>query len=235
MIHPPRTTEGNVAASIGVLAAGTVLGAVIGHQISPLPPDNKVVGAIEGGTIGVLATAFGGLVVGAASPRWRRLGEMTGLVGVGTVAVLALLGASKMASASTSPSNQIPPTTTVPPVAGGGLQTLTSDAVSKYLVVTVSDLMTAGIGTLVLNVRVGDKVQIVWDAPSGFDWTLFDDQARIASQVGGLNLADRTGNAETYYATKPGVTSTRAAMMSTGAATGLPPAKLLNLRVNVSP
>lgn len=228
-MQPPRTTEGNVLASVGVLAVGTALGATLGYRASPLPPANKVVGAIEGGTLAVLTTAFGGLVVGAASPRWRRLGEMTGLVGVGTVAVLALLGASKMASAAPA-ANQIPTTSPT----GGVTKTLTTDA-GKFLTFRASDLTGVGVDTVVLNVRVGDKIQIAWDAPSGFDWTYFDDQTRIASQIGGLILDQKQAFVETYHAVAPGTTVTKAAMMSTGAPTGLPPAKLLNVQVNVLP
>jgi hypothetical protein len=134
-MQPPRTTEGNVLGAVSLLAAGTALGATLGYQASPLPPANKMVGAIEGGTLGVLVTSFAGLVVGAASPRWNRLGEMTGLVGVGAVAVLALLGSSRASSAApaAAPPNQISP-----PSSPSSMTTLTLQAGERYQLVQLA-------------------------------------------------------------------------------------------------
>jgi hypothetical protein len=82
-------------AAVGILVALTAAGAAVGYSVSPPPPANKTVGAVEGGTLAALATGFGGLLVGAASPRWRGVGEMTGLVAVGAVLTIATLGAFK--------------------------------------------------------------------------------------------------------------------------------------------
>src|ERR1700716_929435 len=95
---------GNAVAAAGGLAAGTALGASIGYAASPLPPTNKAVGAIEGGTLGVLLTAFAGLLTPYYIPRWKRLGQTAGVIGVGAVAAMAAIGAARSAQAQAAQS-----------------------------------------------------------------------------------------------------------------------------------
>lgn len=111
-MKPPTSSEGNVMAAIAVLAAVTAAGAGIGYAASPLPPSNKQVGAVEGGTLGALAASFGGLLVGAASPKWRRVGEMTSLIGIGGILAMAAIGAVKNTQALSQQPAQLPAAST---------------------------------------------------------------------------------------------------------------------------
>jgi hypothetical protein len=45
--------------------------------------------------MGALAASFGGLLVGANSKRWRAVAETTAMVGIGSVLVIAAIGAVK--------------------------------------------------------------------------------------------------------------------------------------------
>jgi len=194
-----------------------------------------MVGAIEGGTLGALATALGGLVVSRFSPKWKRLGEMTGLIGVGGVTVLALLGMSKNAAAAPAvpaPAPQLPPGT------APKLQTLAPTS-QGYWAIRVQDAISAGYDGIIINAHVGDTLQIIWPEPTGFGWTYFDSTARIVQAIGGLSLQNSNslqGNVlENYSATTPGSATTRTTLMSTGTPTGTPPAQLFVVQVNVSP
>lgn len=99
---------GNAVSAAALLAAGTAVGASVGWAISPLPQSNKAVGAIEGGTLGVLLTSFAGLLSPFYAPQWKRLGQTAGLIGVGAVATMAAIGAARTAQAGVPPSRQLP-------------------------------------------------------------------------------------------------------------------------------
>src|ERR1700680_3148268 len=114
MLAPPASTMGNALCAAGVLAAGTAIGASIGYGVSPLPSSNKAIGAIEGGTLGVLLTAFGGLLSPYYAPKWKRLGQTAGVIGVGAVAAMAVLGAARSAQAAQGPSAPALTTTATP-------------------------------------------------------------------------------------------------------------------------
>jgi len=94
-MRPPTTSEGVVFAALLALGAVTAAGAAVGYAVSPPPPSNQSVGAVEGGTLGALAASFGGLLVGANSKRWRAVAETTAMVGIGSVLVIAAIGAVK--------------------------------------------------------------------------------------------------------------------------------------------
>jgi hypothetical protein len=96
-VQAPTSQIGNIAAAVAVLTAGTAAGAVIGSAISPAaPPGNKTVGALEGAGLGILVTSFSALVAGRLSPKWKRVADLTGLMGAGVVTGMALLGAAAM-------------------------------------------------------------------------------------------------------------------------------------------
>jgi hypothetical protein len=91
-VNAPKTAFGNVVVSTIVLTVGVSTGAALGYYASPLPLSNKHVGALEGGVLGGLLTAFAGLVISSIDPTWRKLGDTTALIGVGGIAALALYG-----------------------------------------------------------------------------------------------------------------------------------------------
>ena len=71
MFSPPTSTEGSILGAVGVLAAGATAGALVGSAASPATPaGNKTVGAIEGGTLGVLVTSLAGLLIGEFQPKY---------------------------------------------------------------------------------------------------------------------------------------------------------------------
>jgi hypothetical protein len=169
MFSPPTSTEGNVLGAVGALAAGAAAGAAIGSAASPVTPaGNKMVGAIEGGTIGVLATSLAGLLVGEWKPKYKKLGEMTGLVGLGAVVAMAAIGATKKAAAGTTPT-QIPPPQmrTVQPTSGA------TQGGGRSFSVTTAD------GGSAVPMRVGDQLTIslpIGQGPAGqgADWFTFN-------------------------------------------------------------
>jgi hypothetical protein len=210
MFSLPTTTEGNIAGAVGVLAAGTALGAAAGWAASPATPaGNKTVGAIEGGTVGVLATAFAGLLIGEWKPKYKKLGEMTGLVGVGAVVAMAALGATKKAAAGTQPA-QIPPTpATQRTLAPQG--TATNSSGGRSFMAAISDS-----GSLV-PMRVKDQltISLPGGGPSSSDWFAFDGTGQPVSGANGYpgltfsgrNTQPMSGGSLTQYtytATGPG-------------------------------
>jgi hypothetical protein len=180
MFSPPTSTEGSILGAVGVLAAGATAGAIVGSAASPATPaGNKTVGAIEGGTIGVLATSLAGLLVGEWKPKYKKLGEMTGLVGLGAVVAMATLGATKRASASTT-STQLPPTMrSVSPTSG------TTQSGGRSFVVTTSDSGSA------VPMRVGDQLTVNLPAGPGADWIPFTSTGSPASSYHGLTFNGR--------------------------------------------
>jgi hypothetical protein len=181
MFSPPTSTEGNVLGAVGALAAGAAAGAAIGSAASPATPaGNKMVGAIEGGTIGVLATSLAGLLIGEFKPKYKKLGEMTGLVGLGAVVAMAAIGATKKASAGTTPA-QIQPTQmrTVQPTSG------TTQSGGRSFVVTTSDSGSA------VPMRVGDQLTINLPAGQGADWIPFTSTGAPASSYQSLTFNGR--------------------------------------------
>lgn len=116
IMTPPSSNVGNIAAAVGILAAGTALGAALGRAASPAtPPGNKTVGAFEGAGLGILVTSFAGLVVSHASPKWKRVADLTGLIGAGVVTGMALLGAASMKGSAAA--QQLPPAAPTPMIA----------------------------------------------------------------------------------------------------------------------
>lgn len=179
----PTTTEGNVLGAVGVLTAGTALGAAAGWVASPATPaGNKIVGAIEGGTIGVLATALAGLVVGEWKPKYKKLGEMTGLVGVGAVVALATIGVSKRAGAAQQ--SPAPPPLPSPP-----RQLSPQSGTSPGSRVFVSSTSDSG---LVVPMIVGDSLTISLPNGSGADWFAFTSTGQPASGYQGLAFDHRS-------------------------------------------
>jgi hypothetical protein len=109
-LNPPSSNVAQIAAALGILAVGTGAGAFVGQAISPAtPPGNKTIGAFEGAGLGLLATSFGSLLVGTFSPKWKKLAELTGMMGVGVVTGMALLGAAATKPAAAT--QQLPPPT----------------------------------------------------------------------------------------------------------------------------
>jgi hypothetical protein len=150
VISPPTSTTGNAVGAAAVLAAGTALGATIGYAVSPAPPSNKAVGAIEGGTLGVLLTAFGGLLSPYYAPRWKRLGQTAGIIGVGAVAAMAAIGAARSAQAATPPA--LPSSTAATSLAPGGVYEIASQVPSgvQDANTLASQLVNVGWGTPVV-------------------------------------------------------------------------------------
>jgi hypothetical protein len=199
-VNPPTSNVGNIAAAVGILGAGTAAGAVIGRAISPAtPPGNKTIGAFEGAGLGILVTAFGGLLVGASSARWKRLGELTGLMGVGVVTGMALLGASaaRSATAQLPPPNAAPQATTGPTpaavtpasVAPPSVAVLTPTNPSASAGSQTFDAVLANSGAQV-PMHVGDQLNMHFPNVdgSGQDW--FYD----AGTYTGLRFNNRTTN-----------------------------------------
>jgi hypothetical protein len=184
MFSPPTSTEGTVLGAVGVLAAGATAGAIVGSSASPATPaGNKTVGAIEGGTLGVLATSLAGLLIGEFKPKYKKLGEMTGLVGLGAVVAMAAIGATKSAAAATTPPPpQVPPPTmrTVVPTgttAGGG---------GKLFSTTTADSGSA------VPMRVGDQLAINLPSGAGADWFTFDGNGNAVQGFAGLTFNTRS-------------------------------------------
>ena len=98
-MKPPRSTLGVVGTSVGVVAAGVALGAGAGYLASRRTTATDALASaiftIEMGIVGAIATGFAGIVVAAANPKWREVGEGVALVGVGAPLVLATVGAVK--------------------------------------------------------------------------------------------------------------------------------------------
>ena|ERR1700732_1200185 len=91
-MNAPKTALGNIAVSAIVLAVGVGSGAALGYYASPMPVANKQIGALEGGVLGGLLTAFAGIVLSTKDADWRKVGDTTALIGVGGIAALALYG-----------------------------------------------------------------------------------------------------------------------------------------------
>jgi hypothetical protein len=88
----PKTMLGNIAVSAVALSIGVGTGAALGYYASPMPITNKQIGALEGGVLGGLLTAFAGIVISTKDADWRKVGDTTALIGVGGIAALALYG-----------------------------------------------------------------------------------------------------------------------------------------------
>src|SRR5208282_5760884 len=94
---------------------------------------------VEAGVFGVLAAGFGGLVLAAAAPKWRGVGETAALVGIGAPVVLGAIGLTK-ATVAMAEQGQLPAQT---------LQT--------YSITSANSGQT-------LNVNVGDTINVLLDA-----------------------------------------------------------------------
>lgn len=203
----PTTTEGNVLGAVGVLAAGTALGAAAGYAASPpTPVGNKTVGAIEGGTLGAMVTALGGLLIGEFRPKYKKLGEMTGLVGVGAVVAMALIGATKSAAAAPLPPTLGP----LPPAPRTLVPQSAAAAGSRTFVAGVTDTGS------VVPMSVGDQLTIALPYASSqansADWFTFDSSGRpVNAGYQGLTFKNRNTQSVpggqnvlfTYQATGP--------------------------------
>lgn len=185
MFSPPTSTEGSILGAVGVLAVGATAGALVGSAASPATPaGNKTVGAIEGGTLGVLATALGGLLIGEFQPKYKKLGEMTGLVGLGSVVVMAAIGATKSAAAATPPA-QIPSMRTVTPTTG------TTQSGGRVFQTTTAD------GGSAVPMKVGDQLTVNLPAGAssgvgGADWFTFDGSGNPVTGFSGLSFNGRS-------------------------------------------
>jgi hypothetical protein len=198
MFSPPTSTEGSILGAVGVLAAGATAGALVGSAASPAAPTgNKTVGAIEGGTIGVLATALGGLLIGEFQPKYKKLGEMTGLVGLGAVVVMAAVGAIKNAAAATTP-------TPSPAIAPNTMRVVTPSGTAPNGTGRLFSVTTADSGSAV-PMAVGDQLAVNLPTGTGANWFTFTSTGGPASSYQGLTFANRStqsvsGGTVTQYA-----------------------------------
>ena len=202
MFSPPTSTEGSILGAVGVLAAGATAGALVGSAASPATPaGNKTVGAIEGGTRGGLGTSLAGLLIGEFQPKYKKLGEMTGLVGLGAVVTMAAIGATKNAAAATPPPAQVPPMRQLTPTGGS------TQSGGRAFSATTADSGSA------VPMRVGDALTI--NLPSswgvGADWFTFDGNGNPVTGFSGLAFNGRNTQSVqggqnvqyTYTATTP--------------------------------
>jgi hypothetical protein len=98
-MRPPRSTLGVVGTGVAVVAAGAVVGTGAGYAAAKAQGTaGNISGTIfilEMGVLGAIAVGFAGIVVAAASPKWREVGEAAAVVGVGAPLVLAAIGVAK--------------------------------------------------------------------------------------------------------------------------------------------
>jgi hypothetical protein len=156
-VKPPSSTAGTVGIALGLLAAGGA-GAALAVGVATKGKGDALGGAIltiEAGVFGVLAAGFGGLVLAAAAPRWRAVGDTAALVGIGAPVVLGVIGLTKatIAQAETPQLVSIPPQTYTITQANSG-QTLsvnvgdtlnvTLDATQPAPTVSTTGVLSAG-------------------------------------------------------------------------------------------
>jgi len=86
-MEPPRTALGTLVVGLGVFAAGTVAGALIGSRFLPV---GKNYGAIQGGVLGILITSAGASLVSVAEPAWAPALGITTFTGLACFTVAAV-------------------------------------------------------------------------------------------------------------------------------------------------
>lgn len=190
-MKPPSSTAGTVAASLGVLAAGAAIGAgaVALATRGKGDPLGGAILTVEGGVFGVLAGGFAGVVLAAASPRWKAVGDSAAIIGIGSPLILGAIGLTKAAlSQSETPS--------LPPVA----QTYSVDATNSGQT---------------LNLNVGDTLNISLGAAYAAPTV---DQTGVLSAGASSSTTDASGNIVTIYpftATAAGTANVTAAQTGT--------------------
>lgn len=140
-MNPPRTTAGTVGAALGILAAGGAASALLVGVVTKGRGDplGGAILTVEAGVFGVLAAGFGGLVLAAANPKWKGVGETAALVGIGAPVVLGAIGLTK-ATVAMAEQSQLPAQTA---------QTYTITATNTGQS---------------LNVNVGDTINVLLDS-----------------------------------------------------------------------
>jgi FtsP/CotA-like multicopper oxidase with cupredoxin domain len=100
----PKSTPGVVGASMVILGAGAAGGALLGDRLAKSSGDQLTQNmlTIEGAIFGTLLAGFAGVVLGAASSKWRPVGETTAIMGIGAPLVMAAMGFAKQANAAQS-------------------------------------------------------------------------------------------------------------------------------------
>lgn len=181
-MRPPESGLGVVGTSVGIVAAASALGAVGGYYVArarnPANPLANAVTAVEMGVLGAIAAGFAGVIVAAASPKWREVGEGTAVVGVGGPLVLATIGVVKQSAAlgSTGPARTYNVTsadsgTTVNMNVGDTLNVLLPSATAAPTVTSTGVLATSSSqvsGTYTFIAAKAGTVSLV----SGTDFTL---------------------------------------------------------------
>ena len=140
-MKPPSSTAGTVGAALGILAAGggaaaLAVGLATKGKGDPL---GGVILTVEAGVFGVLAAGFGGLVLAAANPKWRAVGDTAALVGIGAPVVLGVIGITKAT------------------IAQAETPQLSSTQPQTYAITQANSGQT-------LSVNVGDTVNVTLDA-----------------------------------------------------------------------
>ena len=165
-MKPPESMGGRVATSIGILAAGAVVGAGAGYVAMPDgsfgTTQKKPLGAVVGALGGVALASLGALGLTEFLPgEWEDVERMTALLGGGALATLVGWGAVREFTAVASSSG----------APGGALPA----AGSTNFSVSIAD------SGRTLRLGVGDTLTLTLPAPAGEQWT-------IAAPAGLLSL-----------------------------------------------
>ena len=194
-MNAPQGAVPRVLMSAAALGAGIAGGVFVGQAIQP-NLTKKAAAGIVGGSIGGLATAFAGVAVAMASPKWRGVGEMTALIGLGGFTAVALLSALQ-------PS--------------GALSTAAAAPAALPAGPTQYNLTTADSGQT-LALKKGDQVSVTLPVAGSSFWSWLSTNAPILASSGTVRTLPPVSEVDSFVAAQTG-TTTLSAQLSGGGAT----------------
>ena len=169
---PPTTTIGTLAAGLGVLASGRLLGALIGRQTAL----GRNYGGYQGGIIGALGTAGAAIVISVADPDWAPAMGIAALGGVLPMLAAAVISATVSAKSMAAVERTIPGiTSAIDDILDRGASTSQLVTPSSSLPLaqqsepTIYKVLEVDTGKT-LNMKVKDQVKIEVAYSSGFEW-----------------------------------------------------------------
>lgn len=181
-MKPPESMGGRIATSIGILAAGAVVGGGAGYVAMPSGAiggaggaggmQKKTLGAFVGALGGMALTSLGALGLTEFLPsEWEDVERMTALVGGAGLAALVGLGAVKEFAAVAGDSS-----------GAGGAPALPGG--SSNFSVSMAD------SGRTLRVGAGDTVTLTLPAPGGSQWSVAAPAGLLSMQGAPSLVAD---------------------------------------------